>query len=62
MTTRTMTISYQNRQGVKNSRSSAPKLIIANHFLTQNGFPIGSKIVVHYAKNIITINKLIETT
>ena len=58
MTTRTMTISYQHRQGVRNDRQTAPKLIIANHFLTQNGFSIGSKIIVHYAQNVITIKNL----
>lgn len=49
-----MTISYQYR----GNRPMASKLVIANHLLTKFGFPEGAKIIVKYAPNIITINKL----
>ena len=49
-----MTVSYQYR----NNRPIAPKLIVANHFLAQNGFGVGTKILVTYEKNIIIIKKL----
>ena len=62
MTTRTMTISYQNRQGVRNDRPTAPKIVIANHLLKNlSGLCIGDKVIVEYAPNTIIIKKLTKT-
>ena len=65
---RQMTVGYENRQSrgcggsgvgtLSRDLKTAPKLIIANHFLTQNGFAIGDKIEVSYLPNQITISKL----
>lgn len=59
---RQMTILYQHRQGVRNDRPTAPKIVIANHFLVQNGFSIGDKVTVKYSSNLITISKLTKIT
>jgi len=65
---RQMTVSYQNRQSrgyggsgvcsLSRDLPTAPKLVIANHFLTQNGFKIGEKVQVEYSPNLIIISKL----
>ena len=65
---RKMTVSYQNRQGRSYGSSgigslardlpTAPKLVIANHFLKQSGFNIGDKVVVKYSLDQIIISKL----
>ena len=66
---RKMTISYQNRQGrgyggsgigsLARDLPTAPKLIIANHFLKNvSGFSIGDKILVNYSLGQIIISKL----
>lgn len=65
---RQMTVGYQNRTSIgyggtgvgtlSRDLPTAPKLVIANHFLTRNGFPIGQKVIVHYSPNQIIIRKL----
>jgi hypothetical protein len=52
------TISYQNRQGVNGDLPTAPKLVLANHFLTQSGFSIGEKVLVEYLQDSLIIKKL----
>ena len=56
---KTMTVSYQNRQGRKRDLASVPKVIIANKSLSQSGFSIGDKVSVVYSLNQIIIKKLI---
>jgi hypothetical protein len=57
-----MTISYQRRQGARNDRPTAPKLVIANHLLKNlSGLCIGDKVRVKYSPNLIIINKIIKT-
>jgi hypothetical protein len=55
-----MTVGYQNRQGQNCDLPTAPKLVIANHFLKKlSGFCIGDKVKVQYLPNEIIIKKLI---
>ena len=59
MTTRTMTVGYQNRHGVRGDLPTVPKIIIANHLLEKIcGFNIGDKVLVEYSLNEIIIKKL----
>ena len=58
---RTMTISYQNRQGRTRDLVSVPKIIIANKSLSHSGFSIGNKISIEYLPNQIIIRKLTKT-
>ena len=64
---REMTVGYQNRYGkpcgcngaYSHDLPSAPKLVIANHFLKKlSGFSIGEKVQVTYSAGSITISKL----
>ena len=60
---RTMTISYQHRQGRGSGiryhardLPTSPKLVIANHLLKNlSGFSIGDKVLVEYSKGLIII-------
>ena len=65
-----MTIGYQNRVGrsyggtgvgsLSRDLPTAPKLVIANHFLKKlSGFCIGDKVEVQYLDKEIIIKKLI---
>ena len=59
MTQKIMTISYQRRQGARNDRPTASKLVIANHLLKNLSLLcIGDKVTVNYSPNLITINKI----
>lgn len=54
-----MTIGYQNRQGRSHDLPTAPKLVIANHFLKKlSGFCIGDKVTVQYLSGEIIISKI----
>ncbi|MBU1557811.1 hypothetical protein KKC45_02520 [Patescibacteria group bacterium] len=54
-----ITISYQNRQGVRRDLPTSPKIVLSNHFIKKiSGFSIGDKVVVHYSPNSIIINKI----
>lgn len=66
---RQMTVSYQNRfsrgyggtgiGSLSRDLPTAPKLVIANHFLKNiSGFAIGDRVSVEYLPNLIIINKL----
>lgn len=66
---RQMTVSYQNRQGrsyggsgagsLSRDLPTAPKLVIANHFLKKlSGFCIGDKVTVQYSPGEIIISKI----
>jgi len=56
MHNKTMTISYQNRQGKTRDLDSVPKIIIANHILKKIcGFSIGDKVNIEYLPNQIII-------
>jgi hypothetical protein len=57
---KTMTVSYQNRQGRTRDLASVPKIIIANHLLEQSGFLIGDKVTVEYKTSSIIIRKLTQ--
>ena len=50
-----MTVYYQFRHGVRGDRPTAPKIVIANHFLTESGFVIGKKFTVEYLKGSLII-------
>ena len=53
---KTMTISYQNRQGVHRDLPTAPKLVLATHLIKKiSGFSIGDKVTVEYSPNQIII-------
>lgn len=53
---KTITISYQNRQGRKRDLASVPKIIIANHILKKIcGFSIGDKVDIEYSPHQIII-------
>jgi len=58
---KTLTVSYQNRQGKRKDLASVPKIIIANHLLEQGGFLIGDKVSVEYLLNQVIIKKLTQT-
>jgi len=58
---KTLTVSYQNRQGKRRDLASVPKIIIANHLLEQSGFLIGDKVSVEYLLNQVIIKKLTQT-
>ena len=54
-----LTISYQNRHGVRGDLPTAPKLVLANHILEKIcGFCIGEKVLVEYLQNSIIIKKI----
>ncbi|MSU45000.1 type I addiction module toxin, SymE family [Candidatus Nomurabacteria bacterium] len=63
-----MTVGYQYRQSRRCNISgvgplfrdlpTAPKIILANHFLTESGFSIGDKVLVEYLKGSIIISKI----
>ena len=64
---REMTVGYQNRYGkpcgcngaYSHDLPTAPKLVIANHFLKRlSGFSIGEKVKVTYSAGSLTISKL----
>jgi len=56
---KTMTVSYQNRQGKTRDLVSVPKIILANHILKKIcGFAIGDKVSVEYSLSKIIIKKL----
>ncbi len=52
---KSMTVYYQFRHGVRGDRPTAPKIVIANHFLTESGFVIGKKFTVEYLKGSLII-------
>jgi hypothetical protein len=52
---KTITVSYQNRQGKTRDLASVPKIIIANHLLEKSGFLIGKKVNIEYLPNQIII-------
>ena len=53
---KTMTISYQNRQGRARDLPTAPKIVLANHLIKKiSGFSIGDKVTVEYSPNQIII-------
>ncbi len=59
---RQITISYQHRQGLRNDRPTAPKLVLANHLIRKiSGFSIGEKVNVEYSLGSIIISKLTKT-
>ena len=54
-----ITVSYQNRQGVRCDLPTVPKIILANkHLASLSGFNVGDKAVVKYLPNSIIIKKL----
>lgn len=54
-----LTISYQNRYGVRGSLPIAPKIVLANHIIEKIcNFSIGEKLLIEYSKNQIIIKKL----
>ena len=54
-----LTISYQNRHGVRGSLPTAPKIVLANHIIEKIcNFSIGEKLLVDYSKNLIVIKKI----
>jgi len=56
---KTITVSYQNRQGKRRDLTSVPKIIIANHILKKIcGFSIGDKVNIEYLSNQVIIKKL----
>lgn len=50
-----MKIYYQHRHGIRGDLSTVPKIVIANHFLTESGFSIGDKFTVEYLKGSLII-------
>ena len=55
---RIIKISYQNRSGRTRDLPSVPKLMVANHFLKQSGFSIGTIAEIYYLPNKIIIKKV----
>jgi len=54
-----LTISYQNRYGVRGSLPTDPKIVLANHIIEKIcGFSVGEKLLVEYSKSSIIIKKL----
>jgi len=54
-----ITISYQNRAGLKKDYLSSPKITLANHFIKNiSGFSIGDKALVCYSPDQIIITKI----
>lgn len=55
---KTITVSYQNRQGRNGDLPAVPKITLASHLLeTIGGFCIGDKVNVEYSPNMIIIKK-----
>ena len=56
---RKITISYQNRTGIKNELAPVPKLVLANKFIKNiSNISIGDKVLVQYLEEMIIINKI----
>jgi len=54
-----VTVSYQNRTGIKKDYPTSPKITLANHFIKKvSSLSIGDKVSVHYLPNQIIITKV----
>lgn len=58
MTTREMTVGYQNRNGLRRDLPARPQIVLANYYLSAAGFRIGDNIEVEYGHEVVVIRKV----